>query len=198
MSDKFGVHLNYFKILDDKPLTDEQRNMVESHIDDCIKMCLKNCRYKSVGYEQLVSEIYWTMVYCAKKWKPELGMKYKSFVLSTWLFLMRRFVTYKVWGHGTGQFAFRDNGHGEIESMDNFIEFNESKGRDDTEELIEEVKKITNKHDWQRRIAYRLRYNECWPPSKIASAFGVHSETVRSYFRQLYKEARWKLQNTSI
>ena len=199
MSDRFGIHLNYFKINDDIPLTDEQKSMVEKHIDDCTRMCLKLCRYKFISREKIISEIYWTMVYCSKKWKPELGMAYTSYVTNTWKYLMKCFVTYKVWGHGTSQFAYQDNGHGQFESMDNLIKFRDADTRrDDTDEMIKAVKSIIKKHEWRKRIIYRLRHNESWPPCKIAKIFGVHSETVREFLRQLYKEAKWKLQNTSI
>jgi len=196
VSDRFGVHLNYFKIHDNTPLTDEQRDMVEKHIEDCTRMCLKLCRYKFVSREKIVSEIYWTMMYCSKKWKPELGMTFKSYVTNTWKYLMKSFVTYRVWGHGTNQFAVQDNGHGQIESMENFIEYRGAEPRDDTQEMVKVVKDIVRKHEWRKRIIYRLRHNEGWAPSRIAKIFGVHSETIREYLRQLYKEAKWKLQNT--
>lgn len=179
---KFGQRIGNFMKNDSLPLTAEAKELVEKNYEECQAIAHKLCRYH-IDREEVRSEASLTMIWCAKRYKGDAGLRFATWFYCVWSKRLLKLMKLNL----EQQFAYNENGCSSFE-----IPYKDEIDEIDFD-LSNDLTQIRKRSDWRTRVILRLYYWERMSPPKIGAAMSVSAQYVRDILRTFYKTAKRKM-----
>lgn len=168
---------------DSSPLTVEAKELVEKNYDECQAIAHGLCRY-CIDREEVRSEASLTMIWCAKRYKADSGLRFPTWFYCVWSKRLLKLMRLNI----EQQFAYNEDGCASLE-----IPYKDEVIGDLASDLCDDLTKVRKSSDWRSRLILRLYYWERMSPPKIGKLMSISSQCVRDVLRAFYKTAKRKM-----